>query len=261
MQAQVAAERSDAPRCASPSRWREPPAMGAERASHGGGCARTCLPAPASEARSERQRAQAPGIVTGTAKTAQRASWSRAGRSRARRNRARRPVRRTGRASLPSDRNSGRQRAVIDYGRGRLTRRRDRGVVEQSAKRWHAGGVGCDDGKSERRGGRRWRRAEDGTTEDWRKDRRAAGDGASAPSRPRGRAGGVRRDGGAGSGSGAGAKRRRRDARHRARRKKGGPIPRGSKGPARTGGRGAALTRRRGGPGCRGGAPCRPGCR
>ena len=70
------------------------------------------------QARSERQRAEAAGIVTRRAKTAKRASWSRAGRSRVRRNRARRPVRRTGRAPGPSEQRIGRWSAVIgDDGR------------------------------------------------------------------------------------------------------------------------------------------------
>ena len=53
----------------------------------------------------------------------------------------------------------------------------------------------------------------------------------------------------------------RREARHRARRKINGPIPRRSEEPAQAGGRRAALTRRRDGPECRAGGPCRPGCR
>ena len=59
--AQAAAERSDAPRCASPRGWREPPAKGAERPSHGGGDARDFMPAPASAARSDRRERRRQG--------------------------------------------------------------------------------------------------------------------------------------------------------------------------------------------------------
>ena len=107
---------SDAPRCASARRGER----AAERTRSGATEPRRreggVLPSsPASEARSERKRAEAPGIVTRRAKTAKRASWSRAGRSRARRNRARRPARRAGRAPVLDqlDRRSGRYRAVI----------------------------------------------------------------------------------------------------------------------------------------------------
>ena len=43
---------------------REPPAMGAERPSHGGGKTRSCRLHRQAQARSERQRAKTPGIVT-----------------------------------------------------------------------------------------------------------------------------------------------------------------------------------------------------
>ena len=106
------------------------------------------LSAQASEARSERQRAEAPGIVTRRAKTAKRASWSRAGRSRARRNRARRPVRRTGRAPGSSDPRTGRYRSdIYPDGRG-LTGWRDRGLAERNRERMRVGGEECGDAES-----------------------------------------------------------------------------------------------------------------
>ena len=220
--------------------------------------------------------AKATGIVTRRAKTAKRASWSRAGRSRARRNRARRPVRRTGRAPLPSDRRSGRYRALIQFGWRRLRCPKRRGAAAHGSMRALGGGVGCEDRKRENGRSCRWRRAKRGgdmpsagrravalrMEERWptRKDRRAVGDGALAPSRPRGRGGAAWREGVAGSASGAGAKRRAamRDTWHGAKK---GPIPRRSAGPARGGGRRAALSRRRDGPGCRAAGPCRPGSR
>ena len=204
--------------------------------------------------------AKAPGIVTGTAKTAQRASWSRAGRSRARRNRARRPVRRTGRAPLPCDRNSGRYRAVIHSGWRRPACRKGRGLASQDCEGSVGDGVECDERASGNRGRCRWRRAKHGGDEPSagrradalrtevssleRKHRRACGDGAPAPSRTRGRGGGVWRDSGAGSASGSGAKRRAatRDTWHGA---KGGPIPRRSEGPALKVRGSAAVTQRR----------------
>ena len=112
--------------------------------------------------RSERERASASGIVTGTAKTAQRASWSRAGRSRARRNRARRPVRRTGRAPQPSDRGK-------DDGRPSSATMEDSpqatgfGVCPtRAATDEHGGGDRCGFAKKGRLGPVRWRRAKRG---------------------------------------------------------------------------------------------------
>ena len=95
----------------------------------------------------------------GRAKTAKRASWSRAGRSRARRNRARRPVRRTGRAPLCSGWRYERYWTCVYHRWGRRTGRRSRGLATKSLKRSVVGGVGCDHGKSERRGSCRWWRA------------------------------------------------------------------------------------------------------
>ena len=60
-QARAGAEQSDAQRCAWARRWGEPPAMGAERPSHGGGHARERLPAPASAARSDRRERRRQG--------------------------------------------------------------------------------------------------------------------------------------------------------------------------------------------------------
>ena len=59
--AQAGAERSDAPRGADPRRREEPPAMGAERSSHGGGETRDFMPAPASAARSDRRERRRQG--------------------------------------------------------------------------------------------------------------------------------------------------------------------------------------------------------
>ena len=100
------------------------------------------------------------------------------------------------------------------------------------------------------------------TDEQWRerKNRRASGDGALAPSRTRGRRGGAWQEGGAGSASGGGAKRRaaKRDTGHGVRN---GPIPRRSEGPAPMDRGCATLTRRCCRPGCRAGGPCRRGSR
>ncbi len=139
----------------------EPPAMGAERPSRGGGKTGPCrLVLQAKRAATEGSEGGRDRHRNGEDRAA--GLWSRAGRSRARRNRARRPVRRTGRAPLPSDLKTGRYRAVIDHGRRRLRGCRDRRLAEQEGKRSLVGGVGCDDGKSEARGSGRWRHAKRG---------------------------------------------------------------------------------------------------
>ena len=193
-----------------------------------------------------------------TAKTAKRASWSRAGRSRARRNRARRPVRRTGRAPNPSDRRSGRWRAVIgDDGRC-PTSDRVRRILDQGCHDRNRGGVQCGIGKKGRLAPVRWRRAKrDGKAVHRTASRRAEEGGIAggeegpasvrrrrASAEPAARPGRVARCGMAAQGARAATVRQRRavaepDAQRRcaalATEQKGGAGPRRSEEPALTG--------------------------
>ena len=229
--ARAAAERSDAARCACDGvgvsrrrRERSDRAMAAE--CHGSG--RLHLQAKRAASDSERRRQ---GSSPEGRRPRQRASWSRAGRSRARRNRARRPVPGPGgRSDHPGGREDDIERSSTTTAN---EPRRERDATGRTSC-----GVGCGSRETvppsvrRRRASaepdaRRWRRIEGWRCSERKRRRR------EAP---------------------------RREARHRARRKKGAdPSPK--RGPALTGSRCAALTRRRCGPGCRAGGPCRRGSR
>ena len=222
------------------------------------------------------QRAQAPGIVTRRAKTAQRASWSRAGRSRARRNRARRPVARPGgRPDLRTrgaDDNEQSSATIEDtpqaegFGETPDGAAMDGTVAALDAEpgRGEFGGVPMAAREARRRYAVRRtasRRAEEGGM--------VAGDaGPASVGRRRASAEPDARPGRAVHGGMAAPGARTARARSAAppsatpgTAQKERPIPRRSEGPALAGGRSAAVTRRRAGPGCRAGGPCRPGSR
>ena len=214
--------------------------------------------ASASEARSERSERRRQGSSPEGRRPRQRAPWSRAGRSRARRNRARRPVVRPG--GRPYLRPG---RAVdIEPSSAMIGYDPDAERIEDLPNRAASGGlVAASDAVHGRRefghiavalrsGVGFWRRGPASV--------RRRRDSAEPDARP-GR--GVR---GAVAAPGARAARARSAAPRSATlctAQKERPIPRRSEGPALAGGRCAAVTRRRAGPGCRAGGPCRPGSR